>query len=56
MWMTDKNGKVLNIPERTFKHSMDAISYGLDSYKPVNNAFEQVMARNEAEYIPNPYK
>jgi phage terminase large subunit len=32
-WETDKDGRILNVPEHAFKHSMDAISYGLDSYK-----------------------
>lgn len=34
LWQTDKNGKILNEPEHTFSHSMDAIRYGLNSYKP----------------------
>ena len=29
--MTDKDGKILNEPEHTFSHSMDAIRYGLAS-------------------------
>lgn len=37
LWETDKDGKVLNVPEREFKHSMDAIGYALASIikKPV---------------------
>lgn len=35
LWKTDKDGKILNEPEHQFKHSMDAISYAFDSYKPV---------------------
>jgi phage terminase large subunit len=34
LWMVDKNGKVLNEPEHTFSHSMDAIRYGLVSIVP----------------------
>jgi phage terminase large subunit len=34
LWKTDKDGKILNEPEHQFKHSMDAISYAFDSYKP----------------------
>jgi phage terminase large subunit len=34
LWETDKNGKILNEPEHQFSHSMDAIRYGLDSYRP----------------------
>jgi phage terminase large subunit len=31
LWMTDKNGKVLNIPESGFDHTMDALRYALVS-------------------------
>ena len=31
LWETDKNGKVLNVPEHQFSHSMDAVRYGLTS-------------------------
>ena len=31
LWQTDKDGKVLNEPEHTFKHSMDALSYAMSS-------------------------
>lgn len=30
LWKTDKNGKILNEPEHTFSHSMDAITYGFE--------------------------
>jgi len=38
LWETDKDGKILNKPEHTFSHSMDAIRYGLDSFqeRPTN--------------------
>lgn len=31
LWEVDKNGKVLNVPEHTYSHSMDAIRYGVAS-------------------------
>ena len=31
LWETDKEGKILNEPEHTFSHSMDAIRYALSS-------------------------
>lgn len=31
LWETDKNGKILNTPEHTFSHSMDAIRYAIAS-------------------------
>lgn len=40
MWMTDKNGKILNKPEHTFSHSMDAIRYALTLYQPKEAEFE----------------
>lgn len=40
LWQTDKDGKIINEPEHTYSHSMDAIRYGLNSYRksePVTN-------------------
>lgn len=31
LWETDKDGKILNVPEHTYSHSMDAIRYSLAS-------------------------
>lgn len=31
LWETDKDGKILNVPEREFKHSMDAGGYAMAS-------------------------
>ena len=31
LWETDKDGKILNIPEHTFSDAMDAIRYGITS-------------------------
>ena len=36
LWMTDKNGKVINEPGAGFDHSMDAIRYALSSYEPID--------------------
>ena len=45
LWMTDKNGKIINEPEHEFSHSMDAIRYGMSSLiQQVNTA---------RTYIPN---
>lgn len=43
LWQVDKLDKIINVPEGGFDHTMDAIRYGLDSYKPVVNSI----------YIPN---
>jgi phage terminase large subunit len=32
LFETDKDGKILNIPEHAFSHSQDAIRYGINSY------------------------
>lgn len=34
LWMTDKNGKIVNEPESGFDHTLDAIRYALSTYKP----------------------
>lgn len=31
MWMTDRDGKIINVPEGGYDHSMDAIRYALSS-------------------------
>ncbi|NCB02570.1 MAG: hypothetical protein EOM67_10440, partial [Spirochaetia bacterium] len=33
LWKTDKDGKILNVAEDLFNHSMDAIRYGFNSYR-----------------------
>ena len=35
LWVTDKDGKILNEPEHTYSHSMDAIRYGI-AFNQVN--------------------
>lgn len=37
LWMTDKDGKIINEPSPIFNHAMDAIRYGLEGYsKPAD--------------------
>lgn len=33
LWMTDKNGKILNEPEDAFNHAMDAVRYAFSTIK-----------------------
>lgn len=56
LWETDKNGKILNEPEHTWSHSMDAIRYGMSSLIPAiqRRDFINNMPRYEARVIPNP--
>lgn len=37
LWQTDKEGKIINVPDVLFDHSMDAIRYGLDSLRPADD-------------------
>ncbi len=46
LWVTDKDGKVLNEPEHTFSHSMDGIRYGIVSISKVSTSPAK-------QYIPN---
>jgi phage terminase large subunit len=32
LWKTDKDGKILNVPDIGFDHSLDAVRYGLSSF------------------------
>ena len=51
LWETDKDGKILNIPEHEFSHSMDAIRYAISSMKkPEYKPFKPVSAINS--YYP----
>jgi phage terminase large subunit len=34
LWATDKDGKILNSPDKSFDHTMDAIRYGMESLRP----------------------
>lgn len=34
LWLTDKDGKIINDPAHEFSHSMDAIRYGMDFIRP----------------------
>ncbi len=34
LWMTDKDGKIINEAQDFLNHAMDAIRYGMDSFKP----------------------
>jgi phage terminase large subunit len=36
LWMTDKDGKILNVPQDFLNHSLDSIRYGFDKINPDN--------------------
>jgi len=37
LWQTDKEGKIINVPDVGFDHCMDAIRYGLSDYMDMGN-------------------
>lgn len=44
LWETDINGKVLNVPEHTYSHSMDAIRYAVTSMiRPIHSDLKIVV-------------
>lgn len=47
LWQTDKTGKILNEPEHTFSHTMDAVRYGITSLKPNYRRENEVKQKRE---------
>jgi phage terminase large subunit len=49
-WLTDKDGKIVNEPDHTWSHSMDAIRYAMQTLKPMQTETilkqEWMFARN----------
>ena len=37
LWVTDRDGKILNIPQDFLNHMMDGVRYGFDKLNPNNN-------------------
>lgn len=56
LWETDKDGRVLNVPEHDFSHSMDAIRYALTSLLPLiqRQQMLDMMPVMETKPLPNP--
>lgn len=50
LWKTDKEGKIINVPDVGFDHAMDAIRYGLDSFKPKDTDFDRLLIINRQNY------
>lgn len=40
LWLVDKNGRVMNVPEEPFHYIMDAVRYGICSLAPIINKEE----------------
>lgn len=47
LWETDKNGKILNVPEHLFSHSMDAIRYGVRSLPKIGIPLTPAQRRSQ---------
>lgn len=56
LWETDKDGRIINVPEHIWSHSMDAIRYGISSLVPIIRAKEMfdLMPQYERHVKPNP--
>lgn len=49
VWITDKDGKIINEPDHLFSHSMDAIRYALNSINNPNKLTAHVHYPNSAQ-------
>lgn len=54
LWITDKDGRILNEPDHLWSHSMDAFMYGLSSIQPMVQRRE--MIANMPRYAPSARK
>jgi len=52
LWLTDKEGKVLNEPEHAFSHSMDAVRYAMESANRTDNE-QEANRRMQEQFIKN---
>lgn len=48
MWKTDRDGKVVTIPDHNLSDSMDAIRYAMESLRPLEDEDEEVTTGNLA--------
>lgn len=53
LWITDKDGKIINEPQEFLDHCMDAIRYGMDSFRPMKPILQDNDAGGVLPYIPN---
>ena len=42
LWMVDRDGQILNVPEEPFHYSMDAVRYGISSLAPAINKKDMI--------------
>lgn len=46
MWMTDKDGKIINKPDGGLDHALDAVRYAMESLRPLDEEDEEIMTGN----------
>ncbi len=51
-WKTDKDGKILNEPQDFLNHAMDAIRYGMDSFRPIIPPKQSTSFGGVKPYLP----
>lgn len=44
-WMTDKEGKVINVPMDLWNHFLDGVRYGMEYIQPPNTSFDNQLKR-----------
>lgn len=50
LWMKDRDGRVLNVPEGGMDHAMDAVRYAVSTFRPVETVTHFVEEREEVMY------
>jgi len=53
LWQTDKNGKILNVPNDLFNHAMDAVRYGMSGLEEPEK--KPVQAQTPVKHNYDPY-
>jgi phage terminase large subunit len=53
VWITDKDGKILNVPIDLYNHAMDAIRYGMESLKPKKKVTMPTVPSGVKPYYPS---
>lgn len=50
LWVTDKDGKILNVPQDFLNHTMDAVRYGFDKINPENQIPKVIPQNNFSKW------
>lgn len=53
LWVTDRDGKILNIPQDFLNHTMDALRYGFDKINPENQIPRIIPQNNFSQWTIN---